>query len=136
MKKKLRQVPRQALAVAVLAPLSLGAMANDIGVGLGVSYVFGQGPAVGVKAFSNDEDNEAVVALGVDYVFSSQSIRPNIGIGYQGEGYFGDANVGYSLKSQSVDFGLGGGWSNSDDDTKRATPVAAPVSPPPPPPPP
>lgn len=137
MKKSLRQAPRRALAVAVLAPLSLAATANDVGVGVGVSYVFGQGPAVGIKAFSNDEDNEAVVSLGLDYVFASQSIRPNIGLGYQGEGYYGDANVGYSLKSQTVDFGIGGGWSNSDDDDKSTTVEApAPVSPPPPPPPP
>lgn len=116
-----------ALAGFVLGAMSMGAVANDVGFGVGVSYVFGEGPAVGVKAFSNDEDNEGVVSLGLDYVFASQSIRPNIGLGYQGEGYFGDANVGYSFQRQAVDFGIGGGWSNSDDDKKRPAEPAPPV---------
>lgn len=116
------------LAGTALILTSVGASASDVGFGIGISYVFGEGPALGIKAFSNDEDNEAVVSVGLDYVFSSQSIRPNIGVGYQGEGYYGDANVGYSLEKQTVDFGLGGGWSNSDDHKKhRSEPAPPPV---------
>jgi len=108
------------LAGTALILTSVGASASDVGFGIGISYVFGEGPALGIKAFSNDEDNEAVVSVGLDYVFSSQSIRPNIGVGYQGEGY--------SLEKQTVDFGLGGGWSNSDDHKKhRSEPAHPPV---------
>ncbi|MDF3931832.1 hypothetical protein [Pseudomonas citronellolis] len=106
------------LLAAVSAPSV--ALADDIGVGVGVSYVFGSqgGFTVGVKAFSNDEDNETVGSVGLDYVITSGAFRPNIGAAYQGQGYFGGADVGFNLKSQEIDFGVGGGWSNSDDDKK------------------
>lgn len=109
-----------ALLAAVCAPSV--ALADDIGFGIGVSYVFGSqgGVTVGVKAFSNDEDNETVGSLGLDYVINSGALRPNIGAAYQGQGYFSGADVGYNLKSDAFDFGLGGGWSNSDDDKKSA----------------
>ncbi|ROZ84170.1 hypothetical protein EF096_10490 [Pseudomonas neustonica] len=107
-------VARSAVAAAILSTVSFGATANDIGFGVGVSYVFGQGPAIGIKAFSDDEENKAAATLGLDYVFASGSFRPNVGIGYQGEGYFGDANLGYSLKTRNFDFATGAGWSDAD----------------------
>lgn len=100
----------------------------DVGVGVGVSYVFGGGVAAGVKAFSNDEDNETVGSLGLDYLFESSAFRPNIGVAYQGEGYFSGGDVGYNFASEAIDFGVGGGWSNSDDDEhSRPAAPAAPV---------
>ncbi|KAF1054300.1 MAG: hypothetical protein GAK43_00966 [Stenotrophomonas maltophilia] len=105
-----------ALLVAA-ASLSTAASADDIGFGVGVSYIIGSqgGLAIGVKAFSNDEDNETVGSLGLDYVVQSGAFRPNVGVAYQGQGLFGGGDVGYNLGSHEVDFGLGGGWSNSDD---------------------
>ncbi|MDU9414276.1 hypothetical protein [Pseudomonas sp. zfem005] len=122
---------RIALACAALlgSALTPTLASADVGFGVGLSYVFGNGGglSVGVKAFSNDEDNETVGSLGLDYLVQSGAFRPNIGVAYQGEGYFSGADVGYNLDSQSVDFGLGGGWSNSDDDHKTPAPAPAPI---------
>lgn len=123
---------RIALASAALLGTTLTptfASANDIGFGIGLSYVFGSqgGLSVGVKAFSNDEDNETVGSLGLDYVVQSGAFRPNLGVSYQGEGYFSGADVGYNLGSQSFDFGVGAGWSNSDDDHKTPAPAPEPL---------
>ena len=122
MKEKLRVTPQKLLPLAILMAFSLSAEARDMGVGLGVSYIFGKGPAVGIKAFSDDQENKGAATLGVDYVFSSQSFRPNIGVAYQGQGYFGDVNIGYSFGEQKVDFGTGAGWSNADDRHKKSPP--------------
>ncbi|KAF1054299.1 MAG: hypothetical protein GAK43_00965 [Stenotrophomonas maltophilia] len=123
MKKSRFALASAALLVAA-ASLSTTASANDIGFGLGVSYVLGSqgGLAVGIKAFSNDEDNETVGSLGLDYVVQSGAFRPNVGVAYQGQGIFGGGDVGYNLGSHEVDFGLGGGWSNSDDHKHHETP--------------
>ena len=120
MSQKIICVARNAMAAAILSTVSFGATANDIGFGVGVSYVFGQGPAIGIKAFSDDEENKAAATLGLDYVFASGSFRPNVGIGYQGEGYFGDANLGYSLKTRNFDFATGAGWSDADGKSNDA----------------
>ncbi|NWD73803.1 hypothetical protein HX890_06670 [Pseudomonas gingeri] len=122
MKGKLRASPPKLLFLATLMAFSMGAEAHDVGFGIGVSYIFGEGPAIGIKAFSDNQENRGVGAIGVDYVFSNQSIRPNIGVAYQGDGYFGDANIGYSFSEQKVDFGTGLGWSNADDHHKKSTP--------------
>ena len=116
-----------ALAAAALMSCASLASANDVGVGVGVSYVFGGGIAAGFKVFSNDEDNETVGSVGLDYLFESSAFRPNVGVAYQGEGYFTGGDVGFNLGTQSVDFGLGGGWSNSDDHQKHQAAPAAPA---------
>ncbi|MGA6106058.1 hypothetical protein [Pseudomonas solani] len=109
-------------AWAVLLSMGGAAQASDIGFGVGVSYVFGGGVAAGVKAFSDDQDNEMVGSVGLDYLFASSAFRPNIGVAYQGEGYFSGGDVGYNLQTQALDFGAGAGWSNSDDDHSESAP--------------
>jgi hypothetical protein len=118
-----------AVAAVSLAYIPVAAQADDVGFGLGASYVFGSGFAVGVKAFSNDQDNETVGAVGIDYLIQAGAFRPNIGVAYQGKGYFSDANVGYNLGSGMFDFGLGAGASDSDDRSKEVPPAPAPASP-------
>ncbi|CAN7169189.1 hypothetical protein LJR232_000230 [Aquipseudomonas alcaligenes] len=103
-----------------------GSASADVGVGVGISYVFGGGVALGVKAFSNDEDNETVGSVGLDYLFEQSSFRPNIGVAYQGEGYFSGGDVGYNFGKETIDFAVGAGWSNSDDDNKTPAPPPAP----------
>jgi|TARA_Y100001001_G_scaffold55788_1_gene52657 hypothetical protein len=110
------------------------ASASDLGYGVGISYVFGQGLAVGIKAFADDEANEGTVGIGMDYVFSNSGLRPNVGIGYLGDGYYGDLNLGYNLGIGEFDLGVGAGWSDADDKSKNR-PAASPDNPPPPPPP-
>lgn len=122
-----KTINKSLFSIAAAAALAFGSSttyANDVGFGLGVSYVFGSGFAVGVKAFSNDEDNETVAALGLDYLIQAGAFRPNIGVAYQGEGYYTDANVGYNLGTGAIDFGLGGGASDSDDERKDPAPAA------------
>ncbi len=127
MKGKLLTSPKKLVPLAALIVFSISAEAHDVGWGVGVSYIFGEGPAVGIKAFSDNQENRGVGALGVDYVFSSQSLRPNIGVAYQGDGYFGDVNIGYSFSAQKVDFGTGVGWSNADNRHKKSVPAPDPA---------
>ncbi|WP_236232423.1 hypothetical protein [Pseudomonas tohonis] len=110
-------VRRAAMAAAGALLFSLGgvAQAGDIGFGIGVSYVFGGGVAAGIKAFGDDEDAVAVGSVGLDYLFASSAFRPNIGMTYQGEGYFSGGDVGYNFSAEMVDFAAGAGWSDKDD---------------------
>lgn len=108
------------LCVVAAGTLSGTAMAGaTYGVGLG--WTFGgpkpsTGPTLGVKVFSDDREDRAAAALGVDYVFKERGWRPNVGVAYLGKNHvYLDANVGYSLNQQGMDFGLGAGYV----DTKR-----------------
>ncbi|WP_341707260.1 hypothetical protein [Halopseudomonas sp.] len=131
--KYLRTTISAAALATTLGSLPLTASASDIGFGVGISYIFGQGPAVGIKAFSDDDANTVVGAVGLDYVFSSSGLRPNIGVGYLGKGYYGDANLGYNLGDGGFDFGVGAGWSDADNksNNRRNTSPDEPLEPPP-----
>lgn len=106
-------------AATFAVALSLCAPAHaEMGVGLGLSWVFapngGQsGLAVGGKVFKDRDEHEFVPAIGVDYMLSDQSIRPNVGVAYQDGDLYGDASFGYNLSMGTLDFGLGVGASNS-----------------------
>ena len=108
-------------AVTLAAALSLGSAANaaDPGLGLGLTWVFGQhgggGLAAGVKVFTSREENKVAGSLGLDYQFNSASLRPNLGAAYIGDNFYGDASFGYNISEQVIDFGLGGGATNSKD---------------------
>lgn len=118
-----------ALLSTALGSLPTLASASNVGYGVGLSYVFGQGFAVGVKAFSDDEADEVAGGVGIDYVFANNALRPNIGIAYLGDGYYGDGTLGYNLGSGHFDLGVGGGWSDADDKHHRRN--NAPQLPPP-----
>lgn len=110
-------VRRVAMAAAGALLFSSGgvAQAGDIGFGIGVSYVFGGGVAAGIKAFGDDEGAIAVGSVGLDYLFASSAFRPNIGMTYQGEGYFSGGDVGYNLITERVDVAAGVGLADEDD---------------------
>ncbi|WP_321350407.1 hypothetical protein [Halopseudomonas oceani] len=112
---------------ATLSALPLTASASDVGFGVGISYIFGQGPAVGIKAFSDDEADRAAAVLGLDYVFANGGLRPNVGVAYLGNDYYGDANVGYNFGNSRFDFGVGAGWSDADNQSSNH--ASAPGSP-------
>ncbi|SIS96517.1 hypothetical protein [Neptunomonas antarctica] len=38
---------------------------TDAGLGVGVTWVFGQGLAVGVKNFTNDDENKGIGSVGM-----------------------------------------------------------------------
>ncbi len=96
--------------------------AADIGVGAGLTYVFGgNGLALGIKAFSSDDEDEAAVSLGLDYVFNSRSWRPNIGAAYLFDSSYVDVTAGYNSGTGALDMGLGAGYADTDDD--HSTPI-------------
>ncbi|WP_313514254.1 hypothetical protein [Pseudomonas sp.] len=76
------------------------------GVGVSIGYVLGTVIAVGAKALCNNESNETAGSGGVDYLIERRALRPDIGMSYQDEGYFGGSDVGYSFGSRLIDLGL------------------------------
>ena len=107
-------IKKVVLGVA-LASLATTASA-DAGFGAGITYVFRDGVALGVKVFSTDEKYQAAASAGMDYLFSSKALRPNVGAAYLDKDYYVDLTVGYNLKSKAADYGIGGGYVNTDDD--------------------
>lgn len=69
-------------------------------ISIALTWVFGKGAALGIKAFSTDREGDGALTLGIDYLFNDRSWRPNIGAAYIDDGGFIDLNLG---------FGLGGG---------------------------
>ncbi|WP_078120899.1 hypothetical protein [Thiosocius teredinicola] len=119
---------KQALLVSVLG---LGmhnvAMSSDAAVGLGLSYVFGEGAALGLKVFSDDEPYEVVGSIGVEYLFTSKAFRPTIGAAYLGDNHYVEASLGWNFGRSAVDYALGAGWADTDDDgsNNRSTPATS-----------
>ncbi|MEP2780981.1 MAG: hypothetical protein ABJV60_04690 [Lentilitoribacter sp.] len=98
----------------LLLPLQASA---DPTASIAFSWVFGEGFAIGAKAFSNDESGEAAATIGLDYIFSAEQFRPNIGVAYLDDDFFVDLNIGVLNSDFSeVNFGIGVGPIDSDDD--------------------
>ncbi len=108
-----------AVAVSLAAPIAQA----DAGVGAGITYVFGKGVAVGLKLFTNDEEDKAVGSVGLDYVIKSGAWRPNVGVGYLGDNIYGDVNAGYNYKTGEWDFGIGVGATDTEDDKRDPAPT-------------
>lgn len=95
---------------------SAAAQADGVGIGLGLSWNFiSQGPAAGIKLFSSREKDKAAASIGVDYLFSSSTIRPNIGAAYIGKDLYAGADFGYNPDMGQIDFATGLGLVNSKD---------------------
>ena len=104
------------LTAATFSPLSHA----DAGFGAGLTYVFGEGFAVGLKVFSDDQEDKAVAAIGIDYMLTSGAWRPNAGVGYLGDNIYGDFSAGYNYQTGAWNFGLGGGATDTEDDSATA----------------
>lgn len=104
------------LAAVVAASLTAPVAQADAGVGAGITYVFGQGFAVGLKIFTNDEEDKGVGSVGLDYMLGVGGWRPNVGVGYLGDNIYGDVNAGYNYKTGTWGFGVGGGGVDTEDD--------------------
>ncbi|MCL4065607.1 hypothetical protein M3484_03345 [Pseudomonas sp. GX19020] len=108
-----------ALIAGIVPGTSTPAQAGDAGLGIGLSWVFGSGYnsglAAGAKIFTDRDKDHSAGSLGLDYHFGSESLRPNLGISYVGDGGYVDANFGYNIGTGNIDFGLGGGFVNSRD---------------------
>ena len=70
------------LATALAAALVTSMAHADTGVGAGLTYVFYEGVAVGLKIFTDDKEDKAVGSVGLDYIVGSGAWRPNVGVGY------------------------------------------------------
>jgi hypothetical protein len=86
-----------------------------------VSYVFGEGFAAGVKVFSTDEEEEVAGYLGVDYVFTSGQVRPNLGVAYLFDSAFLGADIGWDIQDGVANFALSGGYADTTDPTTTTT---------------
>ena len=108
--------PLLAVAVATVTWLAGQSAHADPAFGFGLSYTFGGGGgdvAIGARVFSDNQPQNGVASIGLDYKINSQSFRPNIGAAWLDDDVYGDLSLGYDLGDQSVDFGVGlGGWGN------------------------
>ncbi len=93
-----------------------------ITVGLGVGYVFGEGFTASGQLFTDNDEESMVGSIGVDYSFISRSWRPNIGAGYLGSNFYGDANLGYNYGTGQWNLGTGTGITNTDKSTTQMLP--------------
>ncbi|MEI4231330.1 hypothetical protein [Roseovarius sp. D22-M7] len=103
---------------AVAAPVSA-----DPTIGIGFSLSFGGGQpqlGAGVRVFSNDEEDELAASIGLDYVFTTQSVRPTIGAAYLMEDSYIGLDAGYNSTLGTFDFGAGAGFADTDDDSGRS----------------
>ena len=97
------------LALATALSLATPAFADPT-VGLGLSFAFGGGKVetgIGLRVFSDDEEDSFVGSAGVDYMFGSQSWRPTVGAAYLGNNSYIGADVGFGINGGGIAFGLG-----------------------------
>lgn len=115
-----------ALALALAAPV-----AADPTLGFGLTITFGNGKVdtgLGVRVFSDDEQDQAALSLGLDYMFVEQSFRPTVGVAYLMDNSYIELNGGVMINSGEFGFGLGGGYAKTVSPPASTAPV---VSPPP-----
>jgi hypothetical protein len=102
-------------ASALALTLSTPVLA-DPALGFGLIFTFGNGSVntgVGVRAFSDDEQDKAAASVGLDYMFGSQSWRGYLGAAYMMDNSDIELNGGYDFNSVRFDFGIGGGGANT-----------------------
>jgi len=103
------------LAVAIASLTTAPVAQADTGIGGGISYVFGQGLAVGVKLLTTDKKDKTIASVGLDYMLGTGTWRPNVGLGYLGDKVYGDLNTGYNYQNGTWDFGMSAGVADSED---------------------
>lgn len=113
-----RKMRRITTTCAVSALLTAPALA-DPSVGFGLSVVFGGGTVetgLGLRVFSDDEEDEIAASIGIDYLFQGQSFRGTVGVAYLGDGWYIGGDVGLDLTEGGWDYGLSAGIADTDDD--------------------
>jgi len=102
-------------ALAVCAAFAAPAHA-DPAVGLGVSIAFGGGQVqsgLGLRVFSDDEEDSAVATAGVDYLFQSKSWRGTVGGAYVNDNAYVGLDLGYGFGGGGFTYGPSGGFLNT-----------------------
>jgi hypothetical protein len=105
-------------ASALALTISTPALA-DPSLGFGLNFTFGGGTVntgVGVRVFSDDEEDEVAASIGLDYMFGSESWRGSLGAAYMMDNSYIELNGGYNLNNGGFDFGIGGGWTDTTSD--------------------
>lgn len=101
---------------AVLFALATPAIADPT-LGFGLNFTFGNGgvdTGVGVRVFSDNAQDKVAASLGLDYMFGSQSWRGSLGAAYMMDNSYIELNGGYNFGSGEIDFGAGGGVTDTD----------------------
>ena len=87
-------------APALAGPMPVSTSYNPT-VGLGLTFAFGgdgkMETGIGLRVFSSNQRNKAAATVGLDYMFSSQRIRPTLGVAYMGSDAYIGADVGFGL---------------------------------------
>ncbi|MGI3167035.1 hypothetical protein [Pseudooceanicola sp. 200-1SW] len=128
MTAKLLSAATLALGLGLAAPASADPL-----VGFGVSFAFGGGSSdvgLGLRVFSDDEEDTTVASVGMDYMFTSQSWRATAGVAHLMDGSYIGADVGLKLNGGGFDFGLSLGAADTEDEIDRSQ-INVPPSPPP-----
>lgn len=89
----------------------------DPTAGLAVTYSFGGGQpqtAIGLRVFSDDQQDDFAGTVGVDYMLSTQSWRGTVGAAYLAENVFVGIDLGYGLSDGSIGFGVSAGAVKTD----------------------
>ena len=115
-------IPSRLSLYALVASLcGLAAPVNaDPTIGIGFSLSFGGGQpqlGAGVRVFSDDNEDEFAASVGLDYVFTTQGLRPTIGAAYLMEDSYLGLDLGYNSTLGTLDFGGGLGVVDTDNDS-------------------
>ncbi|NGM44307.1 hypothetical protein G5B31_02010 [Rhodobacter sp. SGA-6-6] len=120
-----------ALTSACLLAFSTPVLA-DPAVGLGLSFSFGGGQSqtgIGLRVFSDDEEDSFAASAGLDYIFGSGAWRGTVGGAYLGDNSYVGLDVGLNFNGGGVNYGISAGAVNTED--KAAPAVTPPPGPPP-----
>ena len=90
---------------------------SDPSIGFGLNFSLGGNVVVtslGVRGFTDNEEDKVAGSLGLDYVFGENRVRPTVGVAYLGSNNY----IGLDLcfGSGQVEFGLGAGVVDTADD--------------------
>jgi hypothetical protein len=106
--------------LCIAAPVSA-----DPTVGFGLNLSFGGGnieTGVGVRVFSNDEEDKFAATVGLDYMLQSKKLRPTVGAAYLGDNAYIGLDLGFDLDGGGVDFGVGVGGVGTEDEPEDVSP--------------
>jgi hypothetical protein len=109
---------RTFITASVLALTLASPALADPTVGFGLNFTFGEGKVntgVGVRVFSDDEQDEAVASVGLDYMLGTQSWRGSLGAAYLMDNSYIELNGGYDFGAGEFDFGVGFGGADTTD---------------------
>lgn len=105
------------LSTALTVGMALPAHA-DPAIGFGLSFAFGNGnveTGVGVRVTSDNEPDEVVATVGIDYMFQSQRWRPTVGVAYLFDNAYLGVDLGFDLNGGGMDIGVGVGGINTEE---------------------